>query len=61
MQIQHKFVTAAKKISSETERLAIEKEHLERDEEVVSNERRDLEQLIHSETAEEETLRVAAL
>jgi len=58
---QLKFATTAKKISSETERLAIEKEHLERDEELVQKERLELEESIHSETSKDEELRLIAI
>ena len=39
----------------------IEKEHLERDEMLVAEERQELEQTIHVETVEEERLRLHAM
>ena len=45
-----KFELVSKKISAEQDRLAVENEHLSKDEELVSAERLDLEATIHEET-----------
>jgi len=48
-------------LTAETERLAIEKEHLERDEELVTKELKTLEVMSHVEAAKEEKLRLDAM